>query len=114
MFTMNFSPDFLPFAQASQPSFLYSFVPIILIFVIMYMLLIRPQQKKNKEHQEMIKRLKAGDKVITAGGIHGVLSKVDDRSLKIKVAENVELEFSRGSVASLQESDSQQAGGEQK
>ncbi len=85
--------------QSANP--LVQFMPIILIFVVMYMLLIRPQQKKNKEHQELVKKLKAGDRVVTAGGIHGVISAVKDRSVMVQVAENIVMEFSRTSIITV-------------
>lgn len=101
---MNLLTTFLPLAQvgdrpAANP--LVQFLPIILIFVVMYMLLIRPQQKKTKEHQELIKRLKAGDKVITAGGIHGVITAVQDRTIVVQVSDNVRIEFSRSSIVTV-------------
>ncbi len=105
LFNSRFFMGAMPLAAQAeaQPNPLASFIPIILIFVIMYMLLIRPQQKKNKEHQEMIKKVKAGDRVVTAGGIHGQVTKVKDRTLTIRVADKVEIEFSRVSVASIQD-----------
>jgi preprotein translocase subunit YajC len=105
---MNKLMTLLPLAQTttdgagqSAPNPLVQFMPIILIFVVMYMLLIRPQQKKNKEHQELVKKLKAGDRVVTAGGVHGVISAVKDRSVMVQVAENVVMEFSRTSIITV-------------
>ncbi len=89
-------------AETQPANPLVSLFPIILIFVIMYMLLIRPQQKKNKEHQEMVKRLKAGDQVVTAGGIHGRITGVKDKSVTVRIADQVEIEVSRMSVAAVQ------------
>jgi len=87
-------------AETQQPGgLLGALLPFILIFVIMYMILIRPQQKRNKEHQELVKRLKAGDEVVTAGGLHGRISGVGEQTLKVKLADNVEVELSRGSVS---------------
>jgi preprotein translocase subunit YajC len=105
---MNKLMTLLPLAQTATdgtgqpaPNPLVQFMPIILIFVVMYMLLIRPQQKKNKEHQELVKKLKAGDRVVTAGGVHGVISAVKDRSVMVQVAENVVMEFSRTSIVTV-------------
>ncbi len=102
---MNIQTAFFTLAQGETPapqgSPLISFLPLILIFVIMYMLLIRPQQKKNKQHQELIKKLKSGDKVVTAGGIHGVIAGVKDKTVLIEAADGVKIEFSRGSVVSV-------------
>jgi preprotein translocase subunit YajC len=69
------------------------FVPLILIFVIFYFFLIRPQQKKVKEHKVMIENLKRGDKVITSAGIIGVIERiVDNEKVEVLIAENVKVE----------------------
>ena len=72
------------------------FIPLILIFVIFYFFLIRPQQKKVKEHKAMVEALKRGDKVITSGGIVGTVERViDNEKVEIKIAENVNVEIVR-------------------
>ena len=77
-------------------------LPFILIFVVFYFLLIRPQQRKVKQHKEMLSNLKRGDKIITQGGIIGIISKVsDNRELTLEVAENVEIKIASGMVADL-------------
>ena len=76
-------------------------IPIILMFVIFYFLLIRPQQKKAKTHQEMINNLKKGDRVITSGGIYGRITSLDDQSATVEIADKVRIKITRGSVASL-------------
>jgi len=80
---------------------LAAFVPIILMFVIFYFLLIRPQQKKAKQHQEMIANLKKGDRVITSGGIHGLITAIDENTVTLEVAEKVRIKVTRGSLAGL-------------
>ncbi|MDR0532624.1 MAG: preprotein translocase subunit YajC [Verrucomicrobiales bacterium] len=75
------------------------FIMIILMVVVFYFLLIRPQQKRQKEHLKMVNALKTGDKVIAAGGIHGVVSNVKDKTVVIKIAENTKIEIDRSSVA---------------
>lgn len=80
-----------------------AFVPIILMFVIFYFLLIRPQQKKAKTHQEMISNLKKGDRVITNGGIYGVITGLDESTATIEIAEKVRIKVSRPSIAALNE-----------
>lgn len=75
------------------------FIPLILMFVIFYFLLIRPQQKKAKEHQEMISALQKGDKVITSGGIHGIVAKVEDSDVILEVAEKIKIKVTRLSIA---------------
>ena len=80
---------------------LEAFIPIILMFVIFYFLLIRPQQKKAKNHQEMINSLKKGDPVITSGGIIGVITNLNERTATIEVADKVKIKVTRGSIADL-------------
>jgi preprotein translocase subunit YajC len=78
-----------------------SFVPLILMFVIFYFLLIRPQQKKSKEHRQMIDNLKTGDRIVTAGGLHGRITGVAENALTVEIAEKVRVKVSRGSVSAL-------------
>jgi preprotein translocase subunit YajC len=73
------------------------FIPLILIFVIFYFFLIRPQQKKVKEHKAMVESLKKGDKVVTSGGITGTISRViDNEKVEVEIADNVTVEVVRG------------------
>ena len=76
-------------------------VPLILIFAIMYFLMIRPQQKKQKETQKMIDALKKGDKVVTIGGIHGIVTSTKENTIVIKVDDNTKIEFNRTAIASV-------------
>ena len=72
------------------------FIPLILIFVIFYFLLIRPQQKKAKEHKKMVEELKRGDKVITSGGIIGTVERIiDNEKIEVEIAENINVEILR-------------------
>ena len=74
------------------------FIPLILIFVIFYFFLIRPQQKKVKEHKLMVEGLKRGDKVITTGGIVGTVERViDNEKVEVNISENVNVEIVRSS-----------------
>jgi len=84
---------------AATPNPILSFVPIILIFVIFYFLLIRPQQKKQKQHAEMISKLKKGDHVVTTGGIYGIVSTVKDRTVLLKIDENVKIEVQKNCIS---------------
>lgn len=78
------------------------FVPLILIFVIMYLLLIRPQQKKLKEHRAMVEALRRGDQVVTQGGIIGKVSKVkEDGELEVEIAEGVKVRVVKATVAQV-------------
>ena len=83
------------------------FIPLILMFVIFYFLLIRPQQKKTKEHRQMISNLKKGDRIITSGGIHGRITGMDEVTLTVEIAEKVRVKVARGNVAGLVQSGSQ-------
>ena len=70
------------------------FIPLILIFVIFYFFLIRPQQKKVKEHKAMVENLKRGDKVITSGGITGTIERIiDNDKVEVEISENVKVEI---------------------
>ena len=75
-----------------------SLLPLLAIFAIFYFLLIRPQQKKQKDQRQMTENLKKGDRVITQSGIHGTIVKVKDQTLIIEVAEKVKMEFSKSAV----------------
>ena len=81
-----------------------SLIPLILIFVIFYFLLIRPQQKKGKEHKHMIENLKKGDKVITSGGVFGVIEAIGTNTVTVKIAENVKVKFGKAYIAALRAS----------
>ena len=91
------------YAQAAGGAAAFtSFVPLILIFGIMYFLLIRPQQKKLKEHKAMVTALRKGDQVITSGGIIGKVYKVkDDGELEVEIAEGVRVRVVRSTVAQV-------------
>jgi preprotein translocase subunit YajC len=71
------------------------------MFVIFYFLLIRPQQKKTKEHRQMIDNLKTGDRIITSGGLHGRITGVSENALTVEIAEKVRVKVNRGSVTAL-------------
>jgi len=74
------------------------FIPLILMFVIFYFLLIRPQQKKTKQHREMISGLKKGDRIITSGGIHGRITGLDETTLTVEISDRVRVKVARGNV----------------
>lgn len=79
-----------------------AFLPLVLIFGVFYILLIRPQQKKVKQHREMLNNLRRGDKIITSGGIIGTVNKVsDNKEMQVQVSENVEIKIAPGMVADL-------------
>jgi len=82
-------------AGAGGAQGLMSFLPLVLIFVVFYFLLIRPQQKKAKEHQEFIANLKKGDEVLTSGGLQGKITGLTDRVATLEIAENVRVKIAR-------------------
>ncbi|WP_294428164.1 preprotein translocase subunit YajC [uncultured Treponema sp.] len=95
---------FLSLLQAAGPSggqTLMSVVPFLLIIAIFYFFIIRPQNKKQKETQKMIDALKKGDKVVTIGGIHGVVSSTKEKTVIVKVDENVKIEFNRSAISGV-------------
>ena len=102
-------------APAAGPGGIGAFLPLIMIFAVFYFLLIRPQQKKAKEHQAFLAALKKGDQVVTNGGIHGTITGITDRVVTLEIADNVRIKVSRpyiaGSVAALAAPPQQQAGG---
>lgn len=81
-----------------------SFIPLILIFVVFYFLLIRPQQKQAKQHQVFLSELKKGQKVLTKGGIYGVIQSLNDNVLTIEIARDVVIKVSRDAVAGAADS----------
>ncbi len=87
--------------QSAQGGGLGAFIPIILMFVIFYFLLIRPQQKKAKDHQAMISNLKKGDRVITSGGIYGQIISLDESTANIEIADKVRVKLARSNIAGL-------------
>ena len=77
---------------------LANFMPIALMLLIFYFLLYRPQKKAQKEREEMLGSLKVGSRVITIGGIYGTIVSLGDEIIRLKIAENVEIEIARGSI----------------
>ncbi|MDR0323950.1 MAG: preprotein translocase subunit YajC [Treponema sp.] len=80
---------------------LMSFLPFVLIIGIFYFLLIRPQSKKRKETEQMLRALKKGDKVVTIGGLNGIIQSVKETTVIIKADDNVKLEFLRSAISSV-------------
>ena len=100
------SPAFAQAAGAAAPSggttaFLVQFAPLILIFVIFYFLLIRPQQKRAQEHRSLVDAVKKGDTVVTGGGIVGKVTRVEDGEVEIEIAANVRVRVVKGTLADV-------------
>lgn len=89
-------------AGAPQPSLWQTLIPFVLIFVVFYFLLIAPARKKQKKHQEMLNAIKAGDKVITQGGIYGTVVGVTDSAVQLRIADGVKIDVARHAVAGMQ------------
>nr|WP_319491494.1 preprotein translocase subunit YajC [uncultured Desulfobacter sp.] len=90
-----------PGGQAGQAGGLAGFLPIIILFAIFYFLLIRPQQKKAKEHKQMLDNLKKGNRVVTSGGIFGTIVSLDDTTVGLEIAEKVKIKVARGNIGGL-------------
>ena len=88
-------------AAAQQPSMLASFIPLILIFLIFYFLLIRPQQKKQKEHKILLDSIQRGDEILSSGGILGKVIKVDNDKLTVEISKGVNVTIIRSTVADV-------------
>jgi preprotein translocase subunit YajC len=87
---------------AQAPGVAGMFVPMICVFVIMYFLVLRPQQQQRKKLQEMVDNMKTGDAVVTTGGIHGIVSNMKDgNTLMLKIADNVRIEVDKSAIASV-------------
>lgn len=88
-------------ASGSPASMVTTLVPFALIILVFYFLVIRPQNKKQKETQKMLDALKKGDKVVTIGGIHGTVQSLKEGAVVVKVDENTKIEFTRGAISSV-------------
>ena len=87
-----------------QPSFLVSYAPVLFIFVMMYYVLIRPQQKRAKDQQALITSAKSGDEIVTSGGLHGIISNARDpesKTVLVKFAENVKIEVDKSAITAV-------------
>ena len=91
-------------SPTAQPNLLTSLLPFAFMFVIFYFLLIRPQQKKQKDHQRLLSSLKTGDKVVTTSGIHGLIANVKETTVIVKVADNVKIEFDKSAIGGVAKS----------
>lgn len=87
--------------QAGQGNILFSILPFVLIIAIFYFFIIRPQNKKQKETEKMISALKKGDKIVTIGGIHGVVNSTKEKTVVVKVDSNTSIEINRSAVAAV-------------
>ena len=79
-----------------------SFLPIIFIFIIFYFLLIRPQQKRGKEHRALLENIKVGDVVLTTGGIYGKITGIQDNKITLEISDKVRVKVNRGNIAGVE------------
>jgi len=86
---------------AASPNPIVSFVPMIVVVGILYMLIIRPQQQQAKDHKRMVDNLKTGDRVITQGGIHGTVTSMKGNVVQVKIADNVRVDVSRSAISQV-------------
>lgn len=88
-------------AEGGGGDIFFQLMPLVLIFVVFYFLLIRPQQKKIKDHRSMVEALRRGDKIVTAGGVLGTVTKVQDNELQVEVSEGVRVRVVRSTVSEV-------------
>jgi preprotein translocase subunit YajC len=98
VFISNAYAQAAPAATASGTDTMLSLLPLVLMFVVLYFIMIRPQMKKQKEHKAMIEALAKGDEVVIAGGVMGRIAKLGESYLHVEVAGGVELQVQRGAV----------------
>jgi preprotein translocase subunit YajC len=106
--------DLLLLAQGApqEGSIMQLLVPMALMMVIAYVIMIRPQRRKQREHEERVKRVKAGDRIVTNGGIHGTISAVKDHTFMMKIADNVKLEIEKSNITRILSSEEVEAADE--
>ena len=97
---MIVSPAYAQAAGGGDPGFM-GFLPIILMFVLLYFLMIRPQMKRSKEHKQMTEALQKGDEVIAAGGVLGKITKIGEAYVSIEIAPNTEVQMQRSAIQTL-------------
>jgi len=88
--------------QGGRPGY-EGIIMLVIMFAIFYFLLIRPQQKRAKQHKELVEALKAGDQVVTAGGIHGKVAAIQENVVTLEVATGVKIKFNRASIVSTRQ-----------
>jgi len=85
--------------QAAAGNQIFGLIPMVLIFVIFYFLMIQPQRREQKRHQEMLKKLSKNDEVVTSSGIHGTIVNVKDKTVIVRIDENVKIELEKNSIS---------------
>ena len=88
----------------NEPSPFLQFLPLVFLFVVFYFLILRPQQKKQKEHAQMLTKLDKNDEVITSGGVHATVVSVGEKTLILRIADNVKIEIEKSSIQTVKKS----------
>ena len=91
----------LAYAEGAGGQGGFGLVPVVLIFAVFYMLIIRPQMKQRKDHQNLVNSLKRDDKVITAGGIYGRITNVKGEIVEVEIADGVKVDIAKGSISAV-------------
>jgi preprotein translocase subunit YajC len=94
----------LAYAMAGAPGggqggAMWTFIPLVLVFVVFYVMLIRPQQKKAKEHRQLLNNLKRGDQVVTSGGLYGVITGLTDQTVTMEISDKIRVRVGRGFIS---------------
>lgn len=98
---MNTLMIFLQQQSDGMSGLVSSLLPFLLIILVFYFLILRPQQKRQKERQKLLESVKKGDRVITSGGIHGTVEGVEDKTVLVKIADNTKVKVERSAVATI-------------
>ena len=101
MFISSAFAQTTPAAGGDMQSSLMSMLPLVLMFVVLYFVMIRPQMRKQKEHRSMVEALAKGDEVVTSGGVLGKVSKLGDSFLSVEISNGVEIQVQRGAVTQV-------------
>ena len=88
----------------NEPSPFLQFLPLVFLFGVFYFLILRPQQKKQKEHAELLTKLDKTDEVITSGGVHATVISVGDKTVILRIADNVKIEIEKSSIQTVKKS----------
>ncbi len=94
-----------PSSEGQAPNLFFQFAPFLLIFAIFYFLIFAPMRKKQKSHTEMLNKLRAGDRVVTSGGIHGTVVGVTDSVIQLRIADQVKIDVSKSAISAMMPTD---------
>jgi preprotein translocase subunit YajC len=98
---MNYIFAMAPSPDGGGGSLMSTVIMFGAIFVIFYFMIIRPQQKRAKEREKMLSNMQKGDKVVTSGGLHGIIAGIDEKTVLLQVSDNMKLKFERSAIATI-------------